>query len=579
MRKKIIFFTTLLFFLSVYSCSNSHSEKKQDAETTSPQSYGDADKLASILQKELEAKEKSDPLALAYAYHDKINYFNFNHDKDSALYYAQQGDYQLDLFKEKTHKPNQEQTDAYETLKRSFVTSIINYYLSTNKYDLALVYLQKITDGEVFGSQSASFDVQIHYYLGVTYLLSRKAEKALELFKKSYELRQKTTDKAPYSYYLIFKGMAHALFSLKKYEEMIAINDSVNNMVNEEQELIGEKSYVYYLIKYALCFETAGAYIQINDLKKARTLLDEAQSILVEHIKEAPQQSAHYQVESQYYLAIKDYEKAKEYLSIAASDIGGIEEGGIYNYLEINLQKATIMRQAGEGLEAYDLLSELYQLNDSANVANFSAQVAEIESTYEVDKMKLEAAKNQETLRKMLFVVVGSILITFLLFYILYSYRKNAKALKEKNQQLYRKFSELEENSKQIKELQKKNEHLLSKSEEANDPYDGIINDLNTYLINTGEFKKPNISREELALAIGTNRQYLIEAIKEKTGKTYNEYLYSYRLKYAFDLIVSDKERKISEIFLEAGFLSNATFYRTFKEHYGMTPSELRAVL
>ena len=578
MTQKIYFFTLFLLFISAFSCSHSSSEERPNEEAASPLSFGDPNYLSSILQKEAEAKEKSDPLALAFAYHDKVNYFNFNYNRDSAFFYAQEGNLQLDIFRDKTPKPDQEQSESYEMLKRNFVTLIINHYLSTNKYDLALIYLQKIANEEVYGNQSVSYDAQIHYFLGVTYLLSKKDEKALELFKKSYELSQKSTDKRPYDFYLSFKGMAHALHGLKRYEEVIAINDSVLVMIDKEQERIGKKEYVYYLIKYALCFEKASAYIEIGDLKKARALLDEAQVILVEHIKDAPQKLAHYQVESQYYLAKKDYVKANEYLEICASDIGEIEDGGIYNYLEINFQKSVILRRAGEEAEAYDLLYELYELNDSTNVANFSSQVAEIESVYQVDKMKLEAARNQEALRKMLFVVVGSILITLLLIYILYSYRRNAKALKEKNRQLYIKYSELEENSRQIRELQQRNEKLHPSNEEAKDPKDVIINDLNTYLLTSEDFKKPNISREELALAIGTNRQYLIEAIKEKTGKTYNEYIYSFRLKYAFDLIVADKEKKISEIYLDAGFLSNATFYRVFKEYYGMTPSELRNV-
>ncbi len=579
MPKKIYFFTLLLLFISASSCSHSSSKKKQNEETTSPLSFGDPNYLSSILQKEAEAKRKSDPLALAFAYHDKVNYFNFVYNKDSALFYAQEGSLQLEIFKDKTPRPNKEQSESYELLKRNFVTLTINHYLSTNKYDLALIYLQKIANEEVYGNQSVSYDAQIHYFLGVTYLLSKKDEKALELFKKSYELSRKATDKRPYDFYLSFKGMAHALLGLKRYEEVVAINDSVLVMIDNEQEILGKKEYVYYLIKYALCFESASAYIKTGDLKKARTLLDEAQVILAEHIKDAPQRLAHYQVESQYYLAKKDYVRANEYLKIVASDIGGIEEGGIYNYLEVNMQKAIIMRQAGEEAEAYDLLYKLYELNDSTNVANFSSQVAEIESIYQVDKMKLEAVRNQETLRKMWFFIISGTFITLLLAYILFSYIRNAQKLKEKNLQLYKKYSELERNNQEIIELKKKNERLLSLDAESEDPYDQIINDLNNYLLEFGAFKKPNVSREELALAIGTNRQYLIEAIKLKTGKTYNEYIYTYRLKYAFDSIVRDKDKKIAEIYLEAGFLSNATFYRVFKEHYGMTPSELRNVL
>ena len=574
-----LFSLAFLFVLIIFSgCAEKVDKKSDETRASVAVTFEDINNLPAIEEREREAEEKSDLLALAYAYYDKINYYYISNNQDSTFLYAKKADQKLDLYRANTPKMSQEQTESYESLKKSFAFTIINYYLFTNKYDLALIYLREITEEENFKSYSSSFESQIYFFLGLTYLLSKKAEKALELFKQSYELQQQTTGAAPYSYYVTFKGMAHALLRLKRYDEMIAINDSVGRMIEEEQILLGEKDYEYYLIKYALCYETAGGYIKIGDLEEARVLLDEAQRILAENIKDTPNKLVHYQIESLYYLEKKDFKRAKEYLEMSSADMDGVYTDGIYNYLEENLQKATIMRQAGEEADAYDLLYELYELNDSVNTANFSSQVLEIESVYQVDKMKLEAARNQETLRKMFFVVVGSILITLLLIYILYSYRKNSKALKEKNRQLFIKLSELEENSKQLRELQQRNEKLHPSREEIKDSGDIIINALNDYLLTSKDFTKPNVSREELALAIGTNRQYLIEAIKEKTGKTFNEYIYSYRLKYAFELIVSDKEKKISEIYLEAGFLSNATFYRVFKEYYGMTPSELRNV-
>lgn len=571
------FFTIILFFICFSGCNKNSSDKNEKNRTINHlKTYEETKDLSLILLEEKEAKEKSDILGLAQAYSDKINYFNLRFNRDSSIHYAFMGDQILDRLEGQSIKINEQQTEQLIYLKKNFASSIIDYYLSTNKCNLALIYLDKITKGEYFCIGSPSFDSQIYYFIGLTYLLSKKAEKALENFKQSYTLLQKSSDKTPYAYYRSFKGMSHALFQLKKYDEMIALNDSVNQMVDKEQELRGEKSYKYYCIKYSIFTEFAGGYIKIGDLETTRKKLDEANKILTEHLKDSPHKFVHYQIESQYYLAKKEYNKAKKYMEYPLKYVGSKEQEGAYNYLETNRQQAEIMRQAGEAEEAYDLLSELYELNDSTHTANFSSQVAEIESNYKVDKMKLETERSKEELRKMKFILAGGFLTSILLIYILYSYRRNSNILKEKNKQLFKKLSELEDNNKKIKELQQKKNNQIKRMAESKDSYDDIIDSLNFYMERSQVYRQPGISREDIAVAIGTNRQYLIEAIKEKTGKTFNEFLYSFRLKYAFNSIVNEKEKNIAKIYTEAGFLSYATFYRTFKEHYGMTPSELR---
>lgn len=82
-----------------------------------------------------------------------------------------------------------------------------------------------------------------------------------------------------------------------------------------------------------------------------------------------------------------------------------------------------------------------------------------------------------------------------------------------------------------------------------------------------------------LALAIGTNRQYLIEAIKAQTGQTFNEYIYSHRVKFAYTLIEANRSKNLSEVGTESGFLTRSTFNRAFKEVYGMNPGEFKELL
>ncbi len=92
-------------------------------------------------------------------------------------------------------------------------------------------------------------------------------------------------------------------------------------------------------------------------------------------------------------------------------------------------------------------------------------------------------------------------------------------------------------------------------------------------------FKVNNISRDDLAIALGTNRQYLINAIKEETGKTFKDYINTIRIEYAYEMLVKDWTASIESVYLEAGFSTRSTFNRLFKGQYGLSPLELREVV
>lgn len=86
-----------------------------------------------------------------------------------------------------------------------------------------------------------------------------------------------------------------------------------------------------------------------------------------------------------------------------------------------------------------------------------------------------------------------------------------------------------------------------------------------------------NITRDSFADMVGCNRTYFTEAIKERTGLSYTQYMNSCRIREAIK-VLSDTadDTPLKELSAQLGFLTLANFYASFKKETGMSPAAFR---
>lgn len=94
-------------------------------------------------------------------------------------------------------------------------------------------------------------------------------------------------------------------------------------------------------------------------------------------------------------------------------------------------------------------------------------------------------------------------------------------------------------------------------------------------MVNEKLFCEQELSREDVATAIGTNRTYLARSIKNSTGKTFTEYITDLRTAYAAKLLTTTDE-PLDLIGTLVGFRSKSSYYRAFSSAYGCTPTDYR---
>lgn len=89
-------------------------------------------------------------------------------------------------------------------------------------------------------------------------------------------------------------------------------------------------------------------------------------------------------------------------------------------------------------------------------------------------------------------------------------------------------------------------------------------------------FMNPNLKIADLVTALGTNRSAISACINSQRNCSFPQFINTYRVAHAKDLLCTQPDIKIAEVWVKAGFSSEASFYRIFKAITGSTPTDWR---
>lgn len=131
---------------------------------------------------------------------------------------------------------------------------------------------------------------------------------------------------------------------------------------------------------------------------------------------------------------------------------------------------------------------------------------------------------------------------------------KKLLELRKKLQETYRGHIVIEEQEGQISRMDRKFLNKISKIvEEHHD--------------------KEELSIEELSQIVGLSRVHVYRKIKKLTGMSVSEFVRSVKLRRSLELI-KNSGKSISEIAYEVGFSSPSYFTKSFKDQFGISPTE-----
>lgn len=559
---RIVLITSVIIGIScvLFSCTKSSTET--DGEQWSKEKLDSLAKICSSsvfgkegipnarkLKKIAEQQNEDRYIALAYRY---LLLTNMNlEQKDSIPYFAQQSKY---YFNKEGSK-----NDAFR-----IELALIQWIMQYESADIALDKTKSLLN-DVQNNHDRYMEFEVYESLSNIYLILERPAEASATFQKMMDIRPEINSKIESSLPFIFSSGSQIADAEGKYEEALAYCDSAEFYINKNPN---HRSY--QILPTLLNLNRATSLIKLKRWKEAKAMLD---LLSMEHSSTNNNaEKYYYYVQSlyaDYYLYAKEYNKALD--AIDQSIKRFYEIGDNINYISATTKKIGIYSAKNDFEKAFLLKQNITSFSDSLAQANTSKQMNELRTTYQVDTLENQIEKDKLKLENTRMLIILLTAICLLLLIVVVIIKRNLNILRKKNEKLFEQYNEMDKYKSQINNL------LSSKSDSIEMPEEkSLFDKMVIHLESTLCFLDPGLSREKLALKLGTNRQYLTQAIQENKKMTFMEYINDMRLEYARHLLCNQPELSIEVVYIDSGFLNKSTFYRLFKQKYNLTPKEMR---
>lgn len=519
---------------------NSEGEHKLELMFKLPSYYQFSSELITVSEQiKEEAIRQNNMRYVAASYGLKARYYTINNNIDSVIFYAELANQMYEKYKIK----NPNETYYY----------IGKVYINNGYYELGIFNMKKYLE--------VTNNIQPYIALAEAYMMTRKYDLAKEtILKVINNLSSFQEQISPSTELMLYDILTIANVYLKEYEEALDTCSTMEELLKQLQNTLHESIAIYY--KYHIYNNYANIYLRKGDIKNTEKYLDKAMQMPESDLTRYNKHET-ITIFGEYYLLLKDYNKALDNLEIA---LKYFKEERPDKALAAELTELKIKALEGLGRcnEALLLQTKLLEHKDSIYNINMPVQILALSKDYEARLFNLEREKNEAQLTKSKLIIIALIITCLLLFLILYIVQKNSKAQKEKNRMLLKRYTEIDGlSNKQVG----KDEPRIQNS---------LYLEIEEYMQNGEGFKKADLTREDVAKELKTNWRYVTEAIKEETGLAFLDYVNKYRLNYVRKRLLSDNTTPVNIIIFDSGFSSTSTFYRLFKGEFGMTPNEFR---
>jgi AraC-like DNA-binding protein len=504
-----------------------------------------------------EAKKQQNTEYIAIALTNRVAHFRFTDNMDSLLYHA---------------KIAEEFNFAHKYYRNLFICKqiITFYYLQRGYWGLGKEKMQEMCEeAKKTGDKQAIVLALIS--LGDTYRWMGQYDRSIRYLKEARSLYEPMPE-APYKILDCYVGLILANLFKQDRQETLLYLDSLQI----EMSRIKKNYPIYNLVDYELIYRIGYAYWYIVEkrLDEAWKKIDETDKILQQ--KEIPYYTfLLVETKMRYYHACGNDEKTQYYFNIFYDYC---KEHHWEQYISDLLKfRAELLCNKGLYEEAADVYRNLLEHTDSTSREKHLYEIEQIRINYEVDKKESEIVNQKEDIkRRLLSIFILTILIIALLTLLAILW-KSWKSTRHKSFLLFNQIKELTQTKAELLTIKEKAQLKTDvESTAVSDFQINLFERVETYMTTQKPYIDNEYGRKNLIADMNTNEVYLAKAIRSGMNMTIQEYINKQRMEYAKTLLLQDTNQTIEVIAMDAGFTSLRTFYRLFKEAYGMSPAEFR---
>ncbi|MCD8172066.1 MAG: AraC family transcriptional regulator [Alistipes sp.] len=271
-----------------------------------------------------------------------------------------------------------------------------------------------------------------------------------------------------------------------------------------------------------------------------------------------------------YLMAAGRYREAEPYVLRKQENLWQGGDTLSNNMLNVKHFLQHINNNLGNKEKAYDYAVQRITILSELRKKENESSALEITAAYETAEREAIISAQQEQIRiRNTYIVVAFIIAAFLMVLLVSIIIYNRK-LDRKNRLL------VEGINRQLKgESAGRPFSHNSQGEGRQLDNNGLFADIERLMQSEKLYLNKGLLRDDVVNRLGTNKNYLIDAIKENTGMNFTDYLNHLRLEYSLTLLSSTGDI-ISQVAASSGFGSVSSYHRLFTEKYGISPNVYR---
>lgn len=276
-----------------------------------------------------------------------------------------------------------------------------------------------------------------------------------------------------------------------------------------------------------------------------------------------------------YLLKVGRYE---EVLRHNEAYLGLVSEADSLNLIRLRTleQSSQAYRALGDYVHAYLAMLQVHQISQQMAVSRERSQIFQLADVTEAVARESRLEKAGYQLRVQRYVIWGLLGVMLVLMVLIGGFWRTLRVIRRKNRKMAELMLKLNDQRTELQSVDSGPEEELEESQKTDEKlffrFDWQVKEQKLYL-------NYQLGRDDYARLMGVDRNRFAVILKKFTSNNLSTYLNDLRLEHSVTLFREHPDWSINKVAEESALPRISTFYRLFKDKYGISPNGFRKTL